>query len=133
VGIDLAREVSDLELAVPTMPNLLDRYRQASLARRTLLSVGASAMLTAGFLGAVSLGLELASAGLRTDTAAASADEETLATDVRASESGVGAGPVSRSPVSRRSGAGASSKLVAQNGRGDEGRRAPPEGGRGDE
>jgi hypothetical protein len=115
------------------MRNLIARYRQASLARRTLLSAGASAMLTAGLLGALSLGLDLASAGLRGGAGPATDDEETLASDVRASESDLGAGPVSRSPANRRSGMGSSSKLVAQNGKADEGRRAPPEGGRGDE
>jgi hypothetical protein len=115
------------------MRNLLARYRQASLARRTLLCAGASAMLTAGFLGAVSLSVDLASDGLRTGTSPVAEDEETLASDVRASESDLGAGPVSRSPASRRSSTGTSSKVLAQNGKADEGRRAPPEGGRGDE
>lgn len=115
------------------MRNLIARYRQASLARRALLSAGASAMLTAGLLGALSLGLDLASAGLRSDAGAAADDEETLASEVRASEADLGAGPVSRSPASRRSGAGSSSKVVARNGMADEGRRAPPDGDRGDE
>lgn len=126
-------EGSALQLDQPTMRNLLARYRQASLARRTALCAGASALLTAGFLGTVSLSVDLASAGLRSGAGAAAADEETLASDVRASESDLGAGPVSRSPAGRRSGAGASAKVVAQNGKADEGRRAPPEGGRGDE
>jgi hypothetical protein len=113
------------------MPKLLDRYRQAPLLQRTLVSTAGSALLTLGFLGAIALGIDAATAGLRGNEPAADDTEETLAAGVGASESEGDAGPVSRGQTSRRP--GAASKVRAQSARTDEGRRGGAEPGRGDE